>query len=323
MTVQGQHVLRTTQSWTPEQPQPLHSGHVPARPAAQSSAWFDRQPGPRRAAAPLGLLSVGGPLLDAGFTVELLDADLHNLSVEEIRHRVLRCAPDVLLVGHAGSTSAHPVVVQILEVLRPVLPGVPFVYGGVFPTYHWHDILERHPEVDIVVRGEGERTVTTLVQALATGADLNDVPGLAVRRAGQPHATSAASMILDLDEYRVGWELINHADYSYWGEQRAVVVQFSRGCPYPCSYCGQRGFWTQRRHRDPVLFAAEIARLHRDHGVQMFNFADELPTGNRAAWKAFLEALIAEDVPVTLVGSTRAGDIVRDADLLPSTAKRV
>ncbi|GGK34729.1 magnesium-protoporphyrin IX monomethyl ester cyclase [Deinococcus malanensis] len=266
---------------------------------------------------PLGLLSVGGPLLDAGFTVELLDADLHNLSVEEIRHRVLRCAPDVLLVGHAGSTSAHPVVVQILEVLRPVLPGVPFVYGGVFPTYHWHDILERHPEVDIVVRGEGERTVTTLVQALATGADLNDVPGLAVRRAGQPHATSAASMILDLDEYRVGWELINHADYSYWGEQRAVVVQFSRGCPYPCSYCGQRGFWTQRRHRDPVLFAAEIARLHRDHGVQMFNFADELPTGNRAAWKAFLEALIAEDVPVTLVGSTRAGDIVRDADLLP------
>ena len=37
----------------------------------------------------------------------------------------------------------------------------------------------------------------------------------------------------------------------------------------------------------------------------------------RAAWKAFLEALITEDVPLTLVGSTRADDIVRDADLLP------
>ena len=33
-------------------------------------------------------------------------------------------------------------------------------------------------------------------------------------------------------------------------------------------------------------------------------------------WKRFLEALIAEDVPVLLIGSTRAGDIVRDADIL-------
>jgi anaerobic magnesium-protoporphyrin IX monomethyl ester cyclase len=48
----------------------------------------------------------------------------------------------------------------------------------------------------------------------------------------------------------------------------------------------------------------------------LINFADELPTGSRKAWRAFLEALIAEDVPLTLVGSTRAGDIVRDADIL-------
>jgi len=56
--------------------------------------------------------------------------------------------------------------------------------------------------------------------------------------------------------------------------------------------------------------------LHREHGVELINFADELPTGSRKAWKAFLEALIAEDVNLTLVGSTRASDIVRDADIL-------
>jgi anaerobic magnesium-protoporphyrin IX monomethyl ester cyclase len=98
---------------------------------------------------------------------------------------------------------------------------------------------------------------------------------------------------------------------------RAVVVQFSRGCPHPCTYCGQRGFWTRWRHRDPVQFAAELARLHRDNGVELVNFADENPTVDRDAWKRFLEALIAENVPLTLVGSTRADDIVRDADLLP------
>jgi len=124
-------------------------------------------------------------------------------------------------------------------------------------------------------------------------------------------------VIADLDRYRVGWELIDHRRYSYWGGMRAVVVQFSRGCPHPCTYCGQRGFWTKWRHRDPVRFAAELARLYREHGVELINFADENPTVDREAWKTFLEALIAENVPLTLVGSTRADDIVRDADLLP------
>lgn len=272
---------------------------------------------PKEQLPPLGLLSVGGPLLDAGFTVRLLDADLHNLSDADIRHEVLRFAPDVLLLGHAGSTSAHPVAARLFRLLRPLLLRVPFVYGGVFPTYHWADVLRDLPEVDIVVRGEGEETVRRLLLALAAGEDLAGVRGLAFRRGGEVVETGNAEMILNLDDYRVGWELIDHADYSYWGDLRAVVVQFSRGCPYPCSYCGQRGFWTQRRHRDPVKFAAELARLYREEGVRLINFADELPTGNRAAWKAFLEALIAENVNLTLVGSTRAGDIVRDADLLP------
>jgi anaerobic magnesium-protoporphyrin IX monomethyl ester cyclase len=94
------------------------------------------------------------------------------------------------------------------------------------------------------------------------------------------------------------------------------VVQFSRGCPHLCNYCGQRGFWTRWRHRDPRKFAAELAWLHREHGVEVFNFADENPTSNKKVWREFLEALIAENVDVTIVGSTRADDIVRDADIL-------
>ncbi len=95
-----------------------------------------------------------------------------------------------------------------------------------------------------------------------------------------------------------------------------MVVQFSRGCPHHCHYCGQHGFWRTWRHRDPVQFAAELARLHREHGVELINFADENPTASRPAWRAFLEALIAENVPLILIGTTRASDIVRDSDIL-------
>lgn len=50
--------------------------------------------------------------------------------------------------------------------------------------------------------------------------------------------------------------------------------------------------------------------------MEVFNFADENPSAGRKAWRAFLEALIAEKINVTLVASTRADDIVRDADFL-------
>ncbi|MBL8920447.1 MAG: magnesium-protoporphyrin IX monomethyl ester anaerobic oxidative cyclase [Myxococcaceae bacterium] len=265
---------------------------------------------------PLGLLSIGGPLLDAGHQVELLDADLIDQPHEAIVDEVCRRAPDALLVGHAGSTSAHPTIATLTRAIRERAPLIRIVYGGVFPTYHWREVLTQEPQVDVIVRGEGEDTAVRLMDALERRGPLDEVKGLAFRRLGKPLATPDAPAITDLDAYRVGWELIDFSRYHYWGKKRAVVMQFSRGCPHLCSYCGQRGFWTRWRHRDPVKFAKEIARLHREHGVEIVNLADENPTSQRKAWKAFCEALIAENVNVELVGSTRAGDIVRDADLL-------
>ncbi|QIL71855.1 magnesium-protoporphyrin IX monomethyl ester anaerobic oxidative cyclase [Diaphorobacter sp. HDW4B] len=274
---------------------------------------------PREHLPPLGLLSIGGPLIDHGFDVRLIDAEFGPMSPEQIVEAVREQPVDVVMLGHSGSSSAHVTVVRIAELLKRALPDVLIVYGGVHPTYMWDEILRDCHAIDFIVRGEGEQTALDLMRALRWSSNLSAVSGIAYRVNGvngQPHATPDAPMIRDLDAYRVGWELIDHARYSYWGGKRAVVVQFSRGCPHLCTYCGQRGFWTQWRHRDPVKFAKELARLHREQGVELINFADELPTGSRRMWLAFLNALIAEDVPLLLVGSTRAGDIVRDRDIL-------
>ncbi len=265
---------------------------------------------------PLGLLSIGGPLIDAGHEVSLLDADRAPLGASEVLEEIERRAPDLLLVGHSGSTSVHPTVRALTRAIKARWPKLQIVYGGVFPSYHWREVLAEEPQIDVIVRGEGEDTAVRLVAALERRTPLCRVRGIAYREGGAPVATASSEVIVDLDAYRVGWELIDFTRYSYWGNRRAVVVQFSRGCPHPCSYCGQRGFWTRWRHRDPKKLAAEIARLHREHGVEVFNFADENPTSSRKAWKEFCEALIAENVHVILVGSTRADDIVRDADLL-------
>lgn len=283
---------------------------------------------PQEHLPPLGLLALGGPLLDAGHEVRLLDADLDNLPAEDIARAARDFGPDAVLLGHSGSTSGHPSAMAAARAIRQVLPEAWILYGGVFPTYHWPQIMAQEPELDFIVRGEGEETIVRLVAALESGGGVDDVPGIVYRpevRPDWPGGTAndrlaignpPAPVIRDLDACRIGWELIDHRRYTYYGKRRAVVVQFSRGCPHRCDHCGQHAFWRHWRHRDPVKFAAALARLHREQGVEVINFADENPTASRAAWKALLEALIAENVPLILIGTTRAGDIARDADIL-------
>ncbi len=124
---------------------------------------------PREQLPPLGLLSIGGPLIDAGHHVQLIDAELGPMPLSEIVARGRALAPEAILLGHSGSTSAHPIVAGLTRLLRVALPHVWMVYGGVFPTYHWREILCEEPQIDFIVRGEGEATVVKLVDGADRG----------------------------------------------------------------------------------------------------------------------------------------------------------
>src|SRR5437016_198129 len=83
---------------------------------------------------PLGLICLGGPLLDAGHEVRLLDNDVLGWDDEHLA-RVLRAgAPACIMLSHTGSTAAHPQAMQTARVLRAHLPDTPIVYGGVYPS---------------------------------------------------------------------------------------------------------------------------------------------------------------------------------------------
>jgi len=271
---------------------------------------------PKENLPPLGLLSIGGPLLDAGHNVRLVNADIYPMSVETAVDEAISDCPDCVMIGHSGSTSAHPVSMEISRRIKELSPETIIIYGGVYPTYHWKDVLDNFECIDYIVRGEGEETICTLMSFLSGDIPVQAISGVAHRVNGTAKSTRPAQIIKSLDDYRIAWELIDHNDYSYWGGRKAVILQFSRGCPHLCTYCGQRGFWTKWRHRDPVKFASEIARLVREEGVELINLADENPTSSKRQWRAFLEAMIAEDVEVEIIGSTRADDIVRDKDFL-------
>ncbi|MFN8273987.1 MAG: magnesium-protoporphyrin IX monomethyl ester anaerobic oxidative cyclase [Flavobacteriaceae bacterium] len=265
---------------------------------------------------PLGLLSIGGPLIDAGHEVHLLDADYYNYKIKITVEKIFQYTPDIIMLGHSGSTSAQPIINEITQKVREKNKAIKIVVGGVFPTYHWEEILEDNPQIDFIVCGEGEEIVLNLVNAIEQNLNLQIIKGIALRIDGLPFKTLPAENIKNLDDYRIGWELMKDYNYTYWGKRKAVVIQFSRGCPYPCTYCGQSLFWKKWRHRNPKLLADEIEMLHKQYGIIVFNFADENPSSNPKAWREFLEALIEKNLKLILVGSIRADNIVRDADFL-------
>lgn len=267
---------------------------------------------------PLGLLMVGGPLIDAGHRVKLLDAECRRLRLTAIVKAVGEFGADVVMTGHAGSTPAHPVCLEMLRAIKAAHPQVKTVYGGVYPTYHARDILAAESAVDAIVRGEGEATAAELVKALSLGEDaVATVSGLACRLAGRIILTPDRPPIPNLDACRTGWELIeNWNAYRCFGLGRAAIIQFSRGCPHRCTYCGQHGFWVKWRRRDPVKLADEIEWLRRKHGVRFITLADENPTTLRRDWERFLTEIARRQLGVHFFATIRATDIVRDADIL-------
>ena len=116
---------------------------------------------PREHLPPLGLLCIGGPLLDAGHAVELLDAEFGPMSFDVIVREVVKHGPDAVLLGHSGSTSAQPIINDITALIKAKMPGIIVIIGGVFPTYHWQQILEENPQIDHVVCGRGRSGAAT------------------------------------------------------------------------------------------------------------------------------------------------------------------
>src|SRR5215204_642863 len=81
---------------------------------------------------PLGLLAIGGPLIDDGHEVQLLDGEFGPMPAADILAQTVAFRPDAVLFGHSGSTSGHPVIAEVALGVSRALPNAHIIYGGVF-----------------------------------------------------------------------------------------------------------------------------------------------------------------------------------------------
>jgi anaerobic magnesium-protoporphyrin IX monomethyl ester cyclase len=266
---------------------------------------------------PLGLVCIGGPLLDAGFTVRLIDHDAYGWSFQKLIEEIGKFQADYALLGHSGSTASHKTVLKTIHVIKKAFPNIKVIYGGVYPSYADQSIMRECSEMDFIVRGEGEQTIVELIKTLESNGKLETVAGVTWRNADQIVTNHSRSPIQNLDAYRLGWELLDWSLYKMFGFDRAAGLQFSRGCTLTCNYCGQWMFWKKWRHRSPENIVEQLKILATEYGIKLVWFADENFAADRETAKKILEMIIEAGLGLSLNINMTAADVVRDADIMP------
>ncbi len=271
---------------------------------------------------PAWVAYLAGSAKKAGFTdIHFIDAMTNHVDDEELARRLKELKPD--LVGVTAITPSIYTAERVLEVAEEAVPDALRVLGGVHATFMYKQVLAEAPQVDVIVRGEGEEIFVNLLRAVEAGAfqqARHEIKGLAFRSEGKIIATEAAPTVKDIDAIDPDWSLLEWPKYSYVPlGVRVAIPNMARGCPFTCSFCSQWKFWRDYRVRDPKKVADEIERLVEEHDVGFFILADEEPTINRKKFIAFCEELIARGLPdkVKWGINTRVTDILRDEKYLP------
>jgi radical SAM superfamily enzyme YgiQ (UPF0313 family) len=197
---------------------------------------------------PLGLMYIAAAL--DGHEVEILDMKTEKTNDKKLRKKL----SSVDIVGITVLTPSCDSALEVCRVAREC--GVLTVLGGVHPSLV-PQVVE-NPEVDIIVRGEGELTFREIVD----GRPLASIPGISyvsgttvVHNPGRPPVdlNTLAPPRRDLvSKYQ--------KKYVAFGK-KMDALSTTRGCPYRCSFCCVPNLWHGYRELSPIEVINEIKRM--------------------------------------------------------------
>lgn len=227
---------------------------------------------------PLGILYLSSHLRTQGFGVEVFDTTFRK--PEDLFNLIHSTAPSVL--GIYANLMTRPNVIRILREAKQA--GWKTIAGGPEPGAYVEEYLSAG--ADVVVIGEGEKTVEELLPVLRTGASsmLSNVSGIAFRAEdGSIRRTPARPLIRDLD--RQPWPDRERVDLDryvkVWREchgMGSVSLITARGCPYRCRWCSHGVYGQTHRRRKPALVVDELEWLIQRYHPDMAWLADDVFT---------------------------------------------
>lgn len=210
---------------------------------------------------PLGLERVASALTDAGHEVRMVDLQVYKQA--ELQRIVASYQPEAVgfSLNYLGNV---PEVIDLAKWVKSAVPGCFVFVGGHSVSFVADEVLEHGGgAIDVVLKGEGETGAPALLEALPDGA-ATSVPGaVTVDGLGPPPV--------------MGHSLDDHLPARHLGGRRgkyfigvldpAASIEFTRGCPWNCSFCSAWTFYGRSYRRlSPEAAVEDMSRI-REPGV--------------------------------------------------------
>lgn len=229
---------------------------------------------------PLGILYLSSHLRQKGFDVEIYDSTFG--SKDEL-FRILHNGPPAVL-GIYANLMTRANALQIAGVARAA--GWIVMLGGPEPSNYPEQYLDSG--ANLIVAGEAELTVETLLQTKFQAACWPEIDGLLFRGDnGSVVRTPPAVQIKNLDAQP--WpdrERVNIENYlatwrKYHGKGSVSLIT-ARGCPYHCNWCSHSVYGKTHRRRSPKAVVDEIEWILERYSPEILWLADDVFTIHHA-----------------------------------------
>jgi len=227
---------------------------------------------------PLGLLSLSAWLKQKGVSLQVFDSTFAHPS--DFAEQLRRFRPRVvgLYVNMMTRRNALSMMRQAKH------HGSWVVLGGPEPPAHAEEFLLRG--ADIIVVGEGERTLEALLEHLRihgmvgleriAGLIFRDLSGRLVHTPPRAPIKPLKTLpwpdreAIDLGPYLHAWR--SHHGYG------SISLITARGCPFTCTWCSHAVYGHSHRRRPPEDVVAEIQHIQQTYAPERLWIADDVFT---------------------------------------------
>jgi anaerobic magnesium-protoporphyrin IX monomethyl ester cyclase len=225
----------------------------------------------------LGIASLKSYAISKGFSADTLDMSIEELSVQDGLGRIMTLNPKI--AGFSLLDDSKHKGLALIKALRKSGYAGRIIVGGYFATFASREILQDFPEIDFVVRGEGEVTLAELMETLLrpSGKPISQILGLSFRNNGNIIDNPPRPLIRNLGS-------LPPPDRKYarmiLAKNFHLRVYSTRGCWGQCTFCDIIGMYRSSpgkawRTRSIKHLVDEIEDLQKQFHTNFFIFNDD------------------------------------------------
>lgn len=258
-----------------------------------------------------------------GVDIDIVDCQADQLDWQGLQKYIESTHPSIVLTS--GFTTNTYTCARTCEIAKTVSEDIVTIVGGIHFSFTPDESLQSFPEIDYIVRGEGELTVVDLIKTLENKGKITAVQGISYRKNDKIIHNPARPLIENLDTlpypaYHLVEENLKRYHFTMMAGRntRYMILEGARGCEHQCSFCTQWNHWGSRwRTKSAKRIADEIEFLNETYGGVFLWLADDhmkLSARGKQLYEELKQKRCKDDI--MLFFQTRTDDIAHHQDLI-------